>query len=102
MKNKRKPAGWRETDRHCALCNTEIPYDKYLNRHHLCYSPEIIVSLHYNCHNVTHGRVKYRCPYDKKYGKDFGPVFRAKAILLMYRNVLLHVQAKYPEEFGLV
>jgi len=99
MKQKRKPAGWREADRHCALCNKEIPPDKYLNRHHLSYDPEIIVSLHYTCHNVVHGRVKYHHPYDRQYGKDFGPYFTARSVMNLYRRVEHLISNKYPDEF---
>lgn len=98
-KKKRRPAGWKITDRICKLCSIFVPKDKYLNRHHLCYDPEIIVSLHYNCHNVVHGRVRYNCPFDKMYGIDFAPVMRSLAILRLYHKVLPRIKTKFPSEF---
>lgn len=99
QKKKRLPAGSRITDRMCGLCGTNIPLDKGLHRHHLQYEPtEIVKSLHaYTCHNIVHRRVKYHCPYDKKYNVDFSPVFVAIDILKMYKEVLPTIRKRFPE-----
>lgn len=83
-KSKRHKAGWRETDRVCRFCGITIPVDRVINKHHLSYSKNIVVPLCYMCHNIIHGRVKYNCPYDKKYGADHGGYFRSKAIITFY------------------
>ena len=88
-KKKRNKPGYRETDRLCRFCNELIPVDKSLYKHHISYKQNVVLPLHYNCHGVVHGNLKYNCPYDKKYGVDLSPVFRARAILKMYE--------KYPD-----
>lgn len=93
----RNKAGWKEKDRTCALCGSEIPMDKALIRHHICYEPEVIVSLHFVCHELVHARCKYNNKYQKKYGKDFGSFALALDILKMYEQVHAHIIKKYPE-----
>ena len=84
---KRRKAGYAVKDRLCRLCGQRIKYSQDLNRHHISYEKDIVVSLHYQCHNLVHARVRYNNPYERRYGKDFGAVALAFDILRMYRPV---------------
>jgi len=85
-KPKRRKAGYREKNRICALCDLFISKDQALVRHHLSYKQNFTVSLHWLCHEIVHGRLKYRDQYVGKFGIDFGPYQKAKDIVDMYER----------------
>ncbi len=104
MKKKvKRPAGYKITDRNCILCKKDVPIDKDLHKHHTAYKErgvEIKGSTHgHTCHDIFHFRLKYRNEFEKKYGKDFGGYFAARAIIEAYKSAMPLIQKFYPEEF---
>lgn len=79
----------------CKLCTKTIPKRKKMNKHHLSYEANITVNLCYVCHSIVHGRLIFKDPYEKRYGKDYAPYMKAIDIIKLYRPATQMITEKF-------
>ncbi len=73
--------------RFCELCKRGDNIIKKFIRPHVSYSPEIVASVCYGCHNRMSGTGRsFNSPFEKTYGKDLGPLMFAKSVCNMYER----------------
>lgn len=70
----------------CELCGKEKVGKKRFNEHHISYKDNKTITLCYVCHCLVHGRLKFKNPFEAKYGKDRGFYELAKKFISVYEH----------------
>ncbi len=58
------------------------------DKHHIDYEKDITIVLCWACHMIIHGRLRFRSPWEAKYGKDKAFYELAKAFITVYEAIL--------------
>lgn len=71
----------------CVLCGKVKVDKKKFARHHIDYDKDVTIMVCYPCHMLIHGRLRFRSPWETKYGKDKGFYWLAKRFIAIYEAI---------------
>ena len=82
----------------CALCGKVQSVKKNgkltkFDNHHIDYPKHITIPMCWACHMIVHGRIRFRSPWEHRYGKDKAFYMLSKAFIKVYDEVMLGVDA---------
>lgn len=81
----------------CVLCGKIQGLNKKGNKemfpkHHISYAKDISIQLCFVCHQAVHCRLRWKSPWESKYGKDKAFYELAKRFVVIYEESMWKVE----------